>query len=203
MANVSGFSGFGLAAAIGGGVLILSATRNQSVSDTLRALIRGESLAVKPSGFIPDTTEGGDVRGGSATGADVAKTAVSYIGVPYSWAHHTPDGWDCSGFVTYVLHHDHGLDLPNNVHTVTTQFYVWTGAITVPRSSCQAGDLVCWVSHIGIAINNTQMVHAPGIGQKTQVGNIWSVPAPIIRRPKAYLTSDRTGPGIASEKRAA
>ena len=195
-----GVSGIGLALGLTGAVLVVSATRNQPVADTLRSLIRGEPVAVRPSGFVPDTTVGGDIRGGSVTGENVAKTAASYIGVPYQWAHHTPAGWDCSGFVTWVLHHDYGIDLPDNTHTVTGQFYVWSGAVTVPRDQCQAGDLVCWISHIGIAINATQMVNAPGTGQLTKVDNIYGFPAPIIRRPKAYITADRAGNGIAGDK---
>ena len=191
----SGFSGFGLALGVAGVVLVFSAVRNQTVADTLRALIRGDPIAVKPSGFVPDTSVigAGATGAGSVTGAAVAKTAASYIGVPYKWAQHTPAGWDCSGFVTWVLHHDHGIDLPSNVHTVTGQFYIWTGARTVQRDQCQAGDLVCWVSHIGIAINRDQMIHAPSPGQLTQMSNIWSVPAPVIRRPNAYITMSQSG----------
>jgi cell wall-associated NlpC family hydrolase len=189
------FSGFGLALGVAGVVFVFSAVRNQTVADTLRALIRGEPLAVKPTGFVaegsPSFGAGGTVVGGSATGQAVATKAMSYAGVPYRWAQHTPSGWDCSGFVTWVLHRDFGIELPNNVHTVTGQFYVWGGARSVPRGECQAGDLVCWVSHIGIAINRDQMINAPRPGEVTQVDKIWTFPAPLIRRPLAYTASSK------------
>jgi cell wall-associated NlpC family hydrolase len=122
------------------------------------------------------------------TGNAVAQDALQYLGVPYVWAHQDPTGWDCSGFVTYVLHHDFGIDLPDNTHTVTEQFYVWTGADTIPRDQCAAGDLVCWVSHIGIALDASTMVNAANPTDGTLISDIWTVPAPIIRRPQAYTT---------------
>ncbi len=119
-------------------------------------------------------------------GAQVAADALKYLGVPYRWAHEDPSGWDCSGFVTWVLHHDFGISLPSNTHTTALGFLTWSGARDIPRGMCAAGDLVCWASHIGIATSNDQMVNAPTAGQKTRVDKIWSVPAPVIRRPAAY-----------------
>lgn len=187
-----GVNGVAVAMIVAGDVLVLSGLKNATLSDTLRALIKGDPV---PSGASLLPSGSGGVLGGVAagagsgakTGAAVAATAESYIGVPYVWAGETPSGWDCSGFVTYVLHTRHGIELPSNFHTVAAQFYVWTGAVTVARAECQAGDLVCWPGHIGIAVSNTEMVHAPGLGQKTRRQRIWSIPAPSIRRPKAYL----------------
>ncbi len=135
---------------------------------------RGPSVA--PSGPTP--------AGGTEFGRSVASTALSYVGVPYVWGGETPEGWDCSGFVTWVLHKVHGVDLPNDHHTVAAQFYVWRGARTVARSSCAPGDLVCWPTHIGIAISGSELVHAPGLFQKTRRQKIWA--GAVIRRPMAY-----------------
>lgn len=183
----NGISGLSILAGIAGLVLVVSGLRNASIADTLRSLLRGQPIESGPS-MLPRLAASGTPigAGGSATGSAVASKAASYVGVPYSWAHHDPSGWDCSGFVTWVLHHDFGLDLPDNTHTVTGQFYIWNGAVTVPRAQTQPGDLVCWVSHIGIATSATDMVNAPGIGIATRVQPIYDVPAPIIRRPLAY-----------------
>jgi len=185
VAEGRGTSGVALGLGIAGGVLVYSATRNQSVADTLRAIIRGEQVEARPGMPSFGTVSAG---GGEATGAAVAASAASYAGkVPYRWAGHTPEGWDCSGLVTWVLHHDHGIALPSNVHTTAIVFYAWTGAVTVPRSSCQAGDLVCWPTHVGIAMDRDTMVNAPRPGALTRIERIWSLPGPVIRRPKAYL----------------
>ena len=49
----------------------------------------------------------------------------------------------------------------------------------ISRSQVRAGDLVFFYSpihHVGIAINNTQMVHASTYGVPVQVANIDSFP---------------------------
>jgi cell wall-associated NlpC family hydrolase len=198
-----GINGVALAIAGAGALVAFSAVRNSSVADALRGLTTGEapkdSPTTPPSGGIANNAgallgsgaSGAFLQGVQATagkgtmvGAAVAADAQRYLGVPYKWGGETPDGWDCSGFVTYVLVHDFGFVLPDNTHTTTAGFNVWSGAVTIPRSSCAAGDLVCYPSHIGIAINNTQMINAPTFGTKTQISNIYA--GCVIRRPKAY-----------------
>lgn len=180
-----GISGLAVLLAAAGAVLIISGLKNAPITDTVRSLLRGKPVESGPS-MVPRGKRSGSA-GGTATGSAVAEKAQTYIGVPYSWAHATPDGWDCSGFVTYVLHHDFGIDLPNNTHTVTGQFLIWSGARTVRRSEMQPGDLACWPGHIGIVVSGDGrevMVHAPTIGQKTQLGEIEF--GAVIRRPLAY-----------------
>jgi len=83
-----------------------------------------------------------------------------------------------------------GLKLPNQTHTITTQFYVWSGATTVAWADMMPGDLICWTGHIGIAASgvdaqgNATMWDAPHTGSKVQVQRIWKVPPPIVRRVK-------------------
>lgn len=194
----AGLSGTAVGLAGAGALLLLAGLKNTTVSATLRAMIKGQPL---PSGASDLAQAQGEVgatlgqivgQGASAAaglasgdvGAIIAKQALSYVGAPYQWAAAGPTRFDCSGLVTWVLHHDLGLNLPSNSHTVTGQFYVWSGAVTVPRPP-QIGDLICWLGHIGIAISPTQMVHAPSPGQRVQVSNIWWTPAPLVRRVKA------------------
>lgn len=189
-----GVPGLAVTSIVAGGVLMLSGLRGGTVADTLRALVKGdyplpEGKPLTASAGLGAAkigqTAGGNAAG-TAMGAKVAQDAQGYVGVPYVWAGETPQGWDCSGFVTWVLHHDNGIDLPSSVHTTAIVFYGWPGATTIPRSQCAAGDLLCWGSHVAIAISGTHMVHAPGVGKKTQVSRIWALPAPTVRRPKAY-----------------
>lgn len=67
----------------------------------------------------PGTTGTGTPAGlagglGVATGDAIARDASSYAGkVRYTWGGASPStGWDCSGFVNWVLCHDMGLDIP-------------------------------------------------------------------------------------------
>lgn len=183
-----GISGLAIGAIVAGDVLFLSGLHGGTVADTLRALLKGDPLP--PGKSFGRTAAAGVLEGlpppaGSPLGAQVASMAQTYIGVPYVWAGEDPSGWDCSGFVTWVLVRN-GIQLPSNHHTVAAQFYTWSGAYTIPRDQCSPGDLVCWPTHVGIAVSNVDMVHAPGLGQKTRQQRIWSTPAPSIRRPKAY-----------------
>lgn len=134
---------------------------------------------------------------GSGSGQRIADAARKYLGVPYVWGGATPSGFDCSGLVTWVLHHDLGINLPSNTHTVTGQFFVWGGAKDVPRSQAAAGDLCCNLGHIGIAVDNNSMIHAPDLGDVVKIGAIQAGMA--IRRvtvaSAAYQTAEDTQTG--------
>lgn len=186
-------SGLAVLTGLAGSVLVVSGLKNRSIEETLRRMIRGQALDQGPSLFGtgaqlplgPSVAPTGPTpAGGSSFGQAVANTALSYVGVPYQWGGETPDGWDCSGFVSWVLHQVHGIDLPDDEHTTAAGFYVWRGARTVLRGQCSPGDLVCWPTHIGIAISRNELVHAPGLGQRTRRQGIWV--GAVIRRPMAY-----------------
>jgi hypothetical protein len=193
-----GISGLALGMAAAGGFVVYLGLNNVPVLDGLRELASGKLPTPRPR---PPTSIGfdlgsaaagiaGDVAGTiNGLGSKIAQDARRYLGTPYVWGGHAPGGFDCSGLVTWVLHHDNNVDLPDNTHTVTGQFYVWSGATTIPRDQCQAGDLVCWPSHIGIAVSATRMIAAPTFGEVVKEENIWWAPAPIIRRVKAVQQS--------------
>lgn len=196
--NRPGLSGIALGLVTGGIVLTYSGLKNATVLDTVRALLRGEPVTSGPSqidaarqAVAATTAPSGRVLGyGNALGQAVADRARFYVGkVPYVWAGEDPSGWDCSGFVTYLLHHDFGLELPDNTHTVTAQFMTWSGAATIPRDQCEAGDLVCWWPHIGLATGRDTMVNAAAPGTITREERIWGDLPPVIRRPYAYASA--------------
>lgn len=201
-------AGGALAVGAAGSVLLLAGMRNADVQATLRAILRGQAPPSGPS-LIPasaiDTpagsTSGENTAGagwGAATGREAVKSIKKYMGIKYVFGAHDPSkGFDCSGLITWVLHHDLGIDLPNNTHTVTSQFYVWSGAKTVPRDQAQPGDLVCWASHIGMVSvgpyhhppqtpTKGRMIHAPHTGDVVREREIYWTPEPLIRRPLAY-----------------
>jgi cell wall-associated NlpC family hydrolase len=100
------------------------------------------------------------------------QTALAQRGDPYSWGAAGPDAFDCSGLTLYAWA-SAGVALP---HSSSSQYGIGTH---ISRSQVRAGDLVFFYSpihHVGIAISNSQMVHAPTYGQPVQVAYIDSSP---------------------------
>jgi cell wall-associated NlpC family hydrolase len=107
----------------------------------------------------PRTTHGPFVPGDRVSASTaVLTTAMGLTGVPYRLGGADPTGFDCSGFVQYVLR-QHAIAMPR---TVAEQFVV--GDVT---PAVEAGDLVfvqtigSKASHVGIAIDAYSFVHAP------------------------------------------
>jgi cell wall-associated NlpC family hydrolase len=90
----------------------------------------------------------------------VIGTALQLRGFPYRNGGAGPNGFDCSGFTQYVFA-QHGLALPRAVHD---QFKVGQ---PVKLAQVAAGDLLFFTttepgaSHVAIAIDGEQFVHAP------------------------------------------
>jgi cell wall-associated NlpC family hydrolase len=182
---------------VAGGLVLYAGMKNVTVSDALRGILKGTmptgapqvtklSQALVPAAGPDVPTDSGSISTGGTVkpgplGVQIVNAARQYLGRPYEFAAHGPNAFDCSGLVTYVLHHDLGLNLPSNVHTVTGLFYGWTGARTVGRPPAE-GDLICWMGHIGIATGPTRMIHAPQPGQVVKEQDIWWTPEPLVRR---------------------
>lgn len=90
-------------------------------------------------------------------------TAVSFIGVEYSWGGTLPfDGLDCSGLARAVYKLN-GLNLPRSS---AEQYEAGTA---VARGGLMKGDLVFFsapmsrrISHVGIYVGDQAFIHAPG-----------------------------------------
>ena len=150
----------------------------KSVLSELYAIVSGKSPATAPQ-INPIKGTGNPnamaqsasaITGGSAEGQQIATKALSYAGHAYVYGGAPgPDGnggWDCSSFVSYILYVQFGINIPGgqwnpSTHGPTAADYLgWSGAETIPANSVGAGDLCVWETHIGIAINNTQMISA-------------------------------------------
>jgi cell wall-associated NlpC family hydrolase len=119
--------------------------------------------APRPLPSTPDPATGVSapaVPTGSADGYTLRGTALSLRGAPYRNGGATPGGFDCSGFVQYVFAR-HGLTMPRETRE---QFHVGRA---IRRDQLAPGDLVFFTtvapgaSHVGIAIDRDQFVHAP------------------------------------------
>lgn len=98
----------------------------------------------------------------STPGADeVVRTAMTYLGRPYSYGSRDGSGYDCSGFVRAVFA-EHGIQLPR-----TSRDQAQVGRV-VARVEMAAADLLFFtdmpggrrVTHVGMAIDGERMIHA-------------------------------------------
>ncbi len=96
--------------------------------------------------------------------------AKKYLGVPYKWGGYSPSGFDCSGFVCYVLN-ESGVW---NVGRLTAQgLYNATKHVKSP----QKGDLCFWrdssgkIYHVAIYIGNNKNIQSPTTGKTVSVCN--------------------------------
>lgn len=196
--STGGIPGLAVGLATAGGLLLFSGIKNLSVRDALKQVLAGtapgqwvvhdptgpalgdivtnvDQAAVAPKTPIQTTTQPGQGLGGA-----IADTARAYLGRPYVWAGNFDGGGggDCSG-LAYRAMNDAGVKAPR---LTTLGYLAWSGAKSIARGQCAAGDLVCWTGHMGIAINGTQMIHAPHAGAVVSIATIWNNPPPVIRR---------------------
>ncbi|WP_199421600.1 C40 family peptidase [Actinotalea solisilvae] len=110
----------------------------------------------------------------SANGSAIVEIASRYVGVPYLWGGTTPDGFDCSGFTSYV-YAEVGITLPR---TSADQRYAGT---VVPFDQAQPGDLIWSPGHISIYAGGNLQVDAPVPGKTIQIREIWQSDPVFIR----------------------
>ncbi len=110
----------------------------------------------------------------SVSGNAVLEIAARYVGVPYVSGGSTPDGFDCSGFTSYV-YGQLGISLPR---TSSAQRNAGT---VVSRADAQPGDLIWSPGHVGIYAGGNQMIDAPRPGKTVQFRAIWQSNPTFIR----------------------
>jgi cell wall-associated NlpC family hydrolase len=167
-----------------GAVAVWSALAGVSLGSGLRSLLGGAvpggsgsvgaQLGASAAGAAGAAGAGvGPAAAGAVASSAVAGAAQRYLGSGsvYRWGGAKPTGWDCSGYCNWVIGHDLGLPIPGYPSgfagaghgPVTAQWAIWSGAVTIPRSQVQAGDLLVWPAvHMGIAVSATQMINCPG-----------------------------------------
>lgn len=99
--------------------------------------------------------------------------AKSLIGTPYVWGGKTPAGFDCSGFVSYVLNHS-GRTSNFPSYTVAQESVV----TQIPVSEAQPGDILFWgdhgsTYHDAIYLGNNQFIDAPQPGDTVGIHQMY------------------------------
>ncbi|MEA2574858.1 MAG: hypothetical protein QOH93_2156 [Chloroflexia bacterium] len=110
----------------------------------------------------------------SGSADTIVSTAMKYVGYRYRFGGTTPSGFDCSGFVYYVLNKS-GVKMSR----------IMEGQIAsgprVSTKELQPGDLVFFsntykrgLSHAGIYIGGGRFVHAENESTGVRVSDLWS-----------------------------
>ena len=142
---------------------------NQKSPNTPKFFRLGKSTGVAPSASaLNGSTSSGSTSSGStgstATTVDgqaIVNKAKQYLGTPYVYGGASPSGFDCSGFVYYVL-----KSLGYSPYRTPTDQY--TQGTYVSKANLQPGDIVFFhgtytsgISHVGIYVGDGQFIHSP------------------------------------------
>ncbi len=110
----------------------------------------------------------------SPVGEQIVNQAMRFLGYPYVWGGTTPSGFDCSGFLYYVVNQVTGNNYPRSLEAQVNR------GTHVPSDQLQPGDMVFqqntyqWgLSHAGIYIGNGQFIHASTPGSGVIISNLW------------------------------
>ncbi len=107
-------------------------------------------------------------------GEKLVSRGMGLRGVRYSWGGESPSGFDCSGFVYYLLRSQFGM---SNLPRRASEQYYQMGA-EVDKEDLRAGDLVFFTtykqgpSHVGVYLGDGNFVHASSAGGKVQVNSL-------------------------------
>lgn len=136
---------------------------NQDSNNSPKFYRLGKSTGVAPSAAALNgtTASTGSSTTVTATGKQILSKAQQYLGTPYVYGGASPSGFDCSGFVYYVLK---SLGY-SPYRTPADQYQMGT---FVSKGNLQPGDIVFFagtyasgISHVGIYAGNGQFIHSP------------------------------------------
>lgn len=112
--------------------------------------------------------DSGSTSSSSAIGDRIVEIAKRYIGTDYVYGGTTPDGFDCSGFTSYVFRQV-GIELNRTARAQQTQGY--------RVSNPQPGDLVFSgypAGHVAIYVGNGMVIDSPKPGGEVNIHKNWS-----------------------------
>lgn len=103
----------------------------------------------------------------------IVRVASKYKGTPYRWGGTTPSGFDCSGYVKYVLNKAVKKSMPRIAGDQMKK------GKSVSKGSKKKGDLIGFYSgsgyyHIGIYAGGGKIWHAPRPGKSVEKVTIWT-----------------------------
>lgn len=111
------------------------------------------------------------------SGNYILAQAQHYIGTPYLFGGYSPDGFDCSGLIYYILN-------KAGYPCERSAAYQYNMGYSVSRENLIPGDLVFFantytsgISHVGVYAGGDKFIHAPSDGGSVCYGSLkgyWS-----------------------------
>lgn len=106
-------------------------------------------------------------------GKKIVRTASKYQGSPYRWGGTSPSGFDCSGYVKYVVKKSVKKNLPRLAGDQLKK------GKKVSKSKKRKGDLIgfydgSYAYHIAIYAGHGKIWHAPRPGKSVEKVKIWT-----------------------------
>lgn len=103
----------------------------------------------------------------------IMRVAARYRGTPYRWGGASPSGFDCSGYVQYVMKKAIDKKLPRIAGDQMNK------GKKVANHKKRKGDLIgfsngSYVYHIGIYAGGGKIWHSPRPGKKVEKVKIWT-----------------------------
>lgn len=136
----------------------LTFTASSASVDPESGAASAQTNTITPSSNVVSYT------GTSEKRAEVLSYAAQFLGTPYVYGGSTPDGFDCSGFTSYVFKNTVG-SIPR---VAQAQFDATT---RVAMDELLPGDLVFFgssassISHVGIYVGDGTFIHSPHTGE--------------------------------------
>lgn len=145
---------------------------NSLVGDNSPATLAETPVAPETVASAPpeNLSPASEEKAGDISKKKLVSYAMSLLGTPYVWAGTSPEGFDCSGFISHVFKkfevnvpHSSALQAKEGVH--------------IAREEAKAGDIVIFTGtnpkkrtpgHVGIIIStdddNIEFVHSSSVG---------------------------------------
>lgn len=135
---------------------------NQASPNSPKYFRGGTAIGNLPSGpSSQESQESQEPQVPPASGDEILAEAQKYLGIPYVNGGASPSGFDCSGFVYYVLRQC-------GYSSYRTPADQWNQGTQVDKANLEPGDIVFFantyssgLSHVGIYAGDGQFIHSP------------------------------------------